>query len=386
LKTSAQAAAEAFPPETKHRANMKRYAVYGALFGVVFPLIALCFRWAENGFEQALASLNLDPLFWIICTAPLFLGLFAALAGVKQDAAERAIVELEYARAATERRVQEAVAIIRKQEAEARAKEIEADALRRKADAEAARAQKVQYEFLANISHELRTPITSILGFIDILREESSTPENEHFFRLALRSGQALLVIINDLIDFADLEARRVEIAMETTNIPALVRDMAEVFLAAAHQKNIRIETILSADVPSVVLTDPRRVRQILYNLIGNAVKFTDKGEVRVEVERATASAAEQTISLRFTVRDTGVGITEEFQKRVFEEFRQQDGSAQRRYGGLGLGLALVKNAVEMLGGDIYVESRVGEGSAFTVLIPCHLAESVSFCRDCGEE
>jgi signal transduction histidine kinase len=97
-------------------------------------------------------------------------------------------------------------------------------------------------------------------------------------------------------------------------------------------------------------------------------------------------SAAEQTISLRFTVRDTGVGITEEFQKRVFEEFRQQDGSAQRRYGGLGLGLALVKNAVEMLGGDIYVESRVGEGSAFTVLIPCHLAESVSFCRDCGEE
>jgi hypothetical protein len=84
LKTSAQAAAEAFPPETKHRANMKRYAVYGALFGVVFPLIALCFRWAENGFEQALASLNLDPLFWIICTAPLFLGLFAALAGNKR--------------------------------------------------------------------------------------------------------------------------------------------------------------------------------------------------------------------------------------------------------------------------------------------------------------
>jgi hypothetical protein len=94
LKTSAQAAAEAFPPETKHRANVKRYAVYGALFGVVFPLIALCFRWAENGFEQALASLNLDPLFWIICTAPLFLGLFAALAGVKQDAASVSIAPL----------------------------------------------------------------------------------------------------------------------------------------------------------------------------------------------------------------------------------------------------------------------------------------------------
>ncbi|MCS6807857.1 MAG: HAMP domain-containing histidine kinase [Candidatus Kapabacteria bacterium] len=351
--------------------NSWRYAFYGALFGTFFPSIATVIRVAQyESSENAVWHIIVnDPLFWIIATAPFFLGLFAYIAGVKQDATEQALHRLAEEQAATEQKVHDAIAIIQQQEEQARQKDAVMLAMTEQALEEISFAHKMQSEFLANLSHELRTPIASILAAIEILQEWVSSADARVFLDVMYRSGNALLRIINDLLDIVHLEAERLCARPEPTSIQDLVASVTNLFAVSILQKNLDIQVLLDGNLPAMVMIDGKRVRQILYNLVGNAVKFTEQGSVVVEVVWL-AGSEHRRAHIQFIVRDTGVGMTAEFQRHLFEKFHQQDGSSTRLHGGLGIGLALVKGLVDVLGGTIEVWSEVDVGTCVTVALP----------------
>jgi len=344
-----------------------RYTLYGALFGVVFPVIAVGMRLVQYGSEQAWKLLLNDPLLWIIMTAPLFLGLFASFAGAREDSLREALDSLAAEQAATQRKVDEAVAIIRAQEAEARLRDVEARQFAEEARKTAETAQKVQTEFLANMSHELRTPLVAVLGFIEIVREQAIGDDAKRYLDIALRSGRALSGIINDLLDFVQLEAHQQPIEAKPTTIRRVIEESLNIFAAQAQEAGLEVSALVEPSVPPILVLNHRRVRQVLYNLVGNAVKFTPQGWVRLE-----ASYSEGILTL--VIQDSGIGIAPEFHERIFDQFLQQDGSSTRKFGGTGLGLALVQRIVHAMGGTISCHSTLGQGSTFTVMLPSNAA------------
>jgi signal transduction histidine kinase len=203
-----------------------RYTLYGALFGVLFPVMAVAIRLTQYGSEATLQMIGRDPLLWIIATAPFFLGSFAWLAGIRQDKLQQALQEVERERAATQARVDEAVAIIQRQEREAHRKDAEMLARSETARKDAEFAHQILSEFLANMSHELRTPMTSVLGFMEIVQARTNDDQTREYCDMALKSGYALLRILNDLLDLAHLEARRVSVVLDTADVRAVVRDV----------------------------------------------------------------------------------------------------------------------------------------------------------------
>jgi len=242
-----------------------------------------------------------------------------------------------------------------------------ADLERSRRKAEQAAAAKT--EFLANMSHEIRTPMTAILGFTDILLEDdaANVVEREDALRTIRRNGAYLLEILNDILDFSKIEANRLEIE-EVPCAPARIfSDVVDLLQPRAKAKQVRLLLDLDGPIPDRLLSDPVRLRQILMNLVGNAVKFTPAGQVRVG---ARYDAADRT--LEFGVQDTGIGISENVLADIFEPFRQGDSSMTRRFGGTGLGLAITKRLVERLGGAITVTSTIGSGSRFLVRLPAH--------------
>ncbi|EKD82371.1 MAG: Sensor protein, partial [uncultured bacterium] len=224
-------------------------------------------------------------------------------------------------------------------------------------------ASRAKSQFLANMSHELRTPLNGVIGFTDLLQHARLDESEQKYLQNANMSARSLLGIINNILDFSKIEAGKLELELVKTDIRSLVDQTMSVVRYSADIKNLSIKTQLPDDLPCCAFVDPIRLGQILINLLGNAVKFTERGSVTLKLEFEEQSADNGAFT--FSVIDTGIGISQENHRQIFEEFSQADNSSTRRYGGTGLGLTITRNLVEKMGGQLLFESEPGHGSRF---------------------
>lgn len=304
------------------------YALYGALFGACFPIMSFFI----------LDSPNL--LFGIICTAPLFLGLFAALAGLKQD------------------KTNEEVLLRTKEYKEMREK--------------AEEASKLKSNFLAIMSHEIRTPMNAILTSATLMQQNVKKDENIEMLNLIRSAGDCLLNILNDILDFSKIESGNLKIENRVFNLNKTISDVVKLFSHQAGQSSVVLDLEMEADFPEYILGDEYRLKQVLNNYITNAIKFTGTF-VRVHVSFEEFDDGIRNILIK--VEDDGIGIPEDVKGKLFADFSQVDASTTRKFGGTGLGLAICKGIAEKMGGKVWFESELGRGSSFFFEVPLKLSE-----------
>lgn len=324
-----------------------RYTSLGALFGLAFPLIATLILLSENRLAfswENVSSLHVSSyLLWVIDTAPLFLGLFAAIAGYQHDKLFQLNKHLED-------RVEERTRSL------AEAKE------------QAEKAARVKTQFLSTMSHEIRTPLNAVIGMSELLMTTKITEEQKDFINTINISGQALLSVINNILDYTKFETGSVDLEVIEFNLHRSVEDVLDLLSEKAYSKKLELFYKVEENVPDYIFSDPHRIQQVLINLVNNAIKFTEVGHVWVLID--CAKAHDNTCQLNFQVRDTGIGIPKDRLDRLFRSFSQVDASTTRRFGGTGLGLAISKLIIEAMGGQIKVESTEGKGTTFSFSIP----------------
>ncbi|MGO1463358.1 MAG: ATP-binding protein [Oleiphilaceae bacterium] len=265
---------------------------------------------------------------------------------------------------------------LRRSEDELRAAKLEAERLAREAEA----ASRTKSEFLANMSHEIRTPMNAVIGYSDLLSNSVTDPQQRNYLDAIRAGSRSLLMLINDILDLSRIEAGKMRLDYSPVSVRRLLDDVRHIFDLRAREQGITLEVSVGSDMPVAMMLDETRFRQVLFNLVGNAIKFTHEGGVAVRatvepVEETTDQAPEhQSYMLTVKVEDSGVGIATDQRDRIFEAFEQQEGQNTRRYGGTGLGLAISRKLAQMMGGELQVESVPKEGSVFTLTLPDVLA------------
>jgi len=316
---------------------------------------------AYLGYSIWISQYQPDRSFWPdrlgIAASMYLIGLYIALIGLVT----------ERLRQRTRKAIRTARALVSSLEQKARALEHQAAELEQ-ARRQAEEASLAKSQFLAVTSHEIRTPMNGILGAAELLIATSLTPTQQHYVRIAHRSATTLLALIDDVLDLSRIEAGKLTLNNTSVDLRALVTEAVDLVGVTARDKPVELSCAVSRTLPSRVLADPLRLRQLLVNLLHNAVKFTERGTVRLEVLVLDESPPTQRV--RFSVRDTGMGIAPDKIASIFGAFTQVDASSTRRHGGSGLGLAIVKELAELMGGQVQVESQVGSGSHFWVDLP----------------
>lgn len=288
---------------------------------------------------------------------PAVLAFFYDITDLKQ--AEEELVRAKQAAELHARELQKTLDVSAALQLELEEAKIEMEKLARKAEA----ASRTKSRFLANMSHEIRTPMNAILGMTDLALTTDLNKEQREFIQSARDSAELLLGLLNDILDFSKIEAGYLKLEETDFELREMVETTLKVLALKAHEKGLELIGLLEPETPVFIRGDPQRLRQVLVNLVGNAVKFTDQGEVLVRVSRAGEEKGR--VVLHFTVSDTGLGIPPDRLENIFERFIQAEESTARRFEGTGLGLAISKQLVEMMGGRIWAESRVGQGSTF---------------------
>ena len=222
--------------------------------------------------------------------------------------------------------------------------------------------EKMKRDFVANVSHELRTPLTAIKGFVETLLDEEKDLNKKHYLKIIQRHTDRLINIVKDLLLLSQLEERRSKLEIEDVNLKRLLEDISKMFIEKIKQKKLKLKIEIQKDLP-LVKADPFKLEQMFINLIDNAIKYTDKGEIKISIEQIDNL-------IKIVVADTGIGISEKHLSRIFERFYVVDKSRSRRYGGTGLGLSIVKHVVLLHNGKIEVKSKKNKGTKFTIYLP----------------